>query len=73
MLPTQPREVIICNMRNVSWLTLGILTSMYLKAEIGAVGEGFAATCSEDEAYNLVQSFLETVTRMIEMIPIDMS
>jgi hypothetical protein len=36
-------------------------------------GEGFAATCSEEEAVELVQSFFETATQVIEMIPVDMS
>jgi hypothetical protein len=51
-------------------LTLGILKSLYPRADLGATGEGFAATCIEEEANTLVKSFLETVTRIIEMIPL---
>jgi hypothetical protein len=59
-------------MRKASSLTLGILKSLYPKAELDAAGKGFAPTCTEDETADLVQSFLETVTRIIEMILIDM-
>jgi hypothetical protein len=73
MLAARSREVITSNMRKASSLTLRILKSLYLKANLDAAGEGFTATCSEEEATNLVQSFMESATRVIEMIPIDMS
>jgi hypothetical protein len=73
MLSTRSREIILSNMRKASNLTLRILMSLYPKADLGAAGEGFAATCMEDEATDLVQGFLEIATQIIEMIPIDMS
>jgi hypothetical protein len=73
MLPTRSWEVITSNMRKASSLTLGILKSLYPKADLDATDEGFTATSSEGEATNLVQSFIETATRVTEMIPIDMS
>jgi hypothetical protein len=60
-------------MRIALSLTLGILKSLYPKVDLGAAGEGFAATCSESEVADLVQSLLEMATRVVEMIPIDMS
>jgi hypothetical protein len=68
MLPTRSREVITSNMRKASTLTLGILKSLYPKVDIDPAGEGFATTCSKEEATDLVQSFLETATQVIEMI-----
>jgi hypothetical protein len=73
MLPARSREVITSNMRKASRLTLGILKSLYPKADLDVAGEGFTATCSKDEVADLVQSFMESATRVIEMIPIDMS
>jgi hypothetical protein len=73
MLPTWSRVVITSNVRKASSLTLRILKSLYQKADLGATDEGFVATCSEEESVNLVQSFLETTTLVIEMIPVNMS
>jgi hypothetical protein len=73
MLAARSREVITSNMRKASSLTLRILKSLYPKANLDATGEGFTATCSEEEATDLVQIFMESATRVIEMIPIDMS
>jgi hypothetical protein len=73
MLPTHSREVILSNMRKASSLTLGILKSLYPRADLDAAGEGFAATCSEDEANKLVEDSTVTATRVIEMLLIDMS
>jgi hypothetical protein len=73
MLPTRSWEVIISHMRKVSSLALGILKSLYPRADLDAAGEGFSATCSEEEANNLVQSFIETMTQVIETISIDIS
>jgi hypothetical protein len=42
--------------------------SLYPKADLGVAGEGFAATCSEDEATTLVKSFLEMATRTVIMV-----
>jgi hypothetical protein len=60
-------------MKKASSLALGILKFLYPKAILDATGEGFTVTCSEEEATDLVQNFIETVTWVIEMIPIDVS
>jgi hypothetical protein len=73
MLLTHSREVILSNMWKASSLTLGILKSLYPRADLDAAGEGFAATCSEDEANKLVEDSTVTAARVIEMLLIDMS
>jgi hypothetical protein len=71
LLPTQSREVIHSNMRNASSMTFGILKYLYPKADLGATSEGFAQTCTEEAANELVRSFLEMVTQIIEMSPLN--
>jgi hypothetical protein len=73
MLPTRSHEVIISNMRKASSLTPGILMSFYPRANLDAVGEGFAASCAIEEVGDLVQSFIEIATQVIEMIPVSTS
>jgi hypothetical protein len=60
-------------MRKASILTLGILKSLYSRADLDVASEGITATCTEEEAGKLVKDFVETATRVIEMIPVDMS
>jgi hypothetical protein len=60
-------------MRKASSLTLRILKSLYPRADLDAVGEGFAVTCTEEEADKLVKDSTAMVTRVIEMLPVDMS
>jgi hypothetical protein len=54
-------------------LTLRILNYLYPQVDLDAMGEGFMATCTEEESGKLVKGFIETTTRVIEMIPVDMS
>jgi hypothetical protein len=54
MLPTQSWEIIHSNMMKVLSLTIDILKSLYPKADLGATGEGFTATCREELANDLV-------------------
>jgi hypothetical protein len=42
-------------MRQLASLTLGILKSLYPRADLDATGEGFMMTCSEEEALKLVE------------------
>jgi hypothetical protein len=42
-------------MKQAVSLTLGILKSLYPQADLDAVGEGFAATCTGEEALKLVE------------------
>jgi hypothetical protein len=72
-LPTRSHDVILSNMRKTASLTLGILKSLYPQANWDATGEGFAATCSEDEATKLVEESTATASRVVEMLSIDMS
>jgi hypothetical protein len=55
-------------MQKASSLPLGMLKSLYPKADLGVAGERFAATCTDEEATALVKTFLETVTQIVEMI-----
>jgi hypothetical protein len=59
-------------MRKTSNLTLGIFQSLYCQVNLDAAGEGFGATCTKEEAEKLVKNFIETATRVVEMISIDM-
>jgi hypothetical protein len=68
-LPTQSREIIQKNMLKASSLTLAILKSLYPRADLVATSEGFATTCTREEADALVASFLDTVDKIVEMFP----
>jgi hypothetical protein len=63
----------ISNMWKASSLTLGILKSLYPRANLDVANEGFAVTCTEDKADMLVEDSAMMVTRVIEMLPDDMS
>jgi hypothetical protein len=69
MLLTRSQKIILSNMRKASSLTLEILKSLYPKAYLGAISEGFTTMCTENEANDLVQGFLEIATQIVEMIP----
>jgi hypothetical protein len=60
-------------MRKVVSLSLGVLKSLYPRADMDVVGEGFAATYTEDEANQLVEDSTVMVSRVMEMLPVDMS
>jgi hypothetical protein len=60
-------------MRLSTSLTLGILKSLYPRADLDAVGEGFAVTCSDEEALKLVEDSTKTVGRVVDMLGVDMS
>jgi hypothetical protein len=60
-------------MRKASSVTLGILKSLYPRADLDSTGEGFTTTCTKEEAEKLVEDFVEIVTRVIEMILVDTS
>jgi hypothetical protein len=72
-LSTRSQEVILANMRKVVSLSLGFLKSLYPRADMDVVGEGFAATYTEDEANQLVEDSTVMVSRVMEMLPVDMS
>jgi hypothetical protein len=60
-------------MRKASILTLRILKSLYPQANLDVAGEGFTVTCSEDEANKLVDDSTVMATRVIEMLPVNLS
>jgi hypothetical protein len=59
-LPTQSRELILANMKQSVGLTLGILNSLYPRADLDAAGEGFATTCIDKDALKLVEDLAWT-------------
>jgi hypothetical protein len=59
--------------RQSASLTLKILRSLYPQAILDAMGEGFAATCTEDEANKLIEDSVLTASQIVEMLPINMS
>jgi hypothetical protein len=59
-LSTRSRVVILANMRKAVSLTHGILKSLFPWADLDAAGECFVATCTEDEANQLIEN--STVT-----------
>jgi hypothetical protein len=56
-LPTRSQDIILINMSQSVSLTLGILKSLYPRADLDATGEGFAMTCSNEEAVKLVEDY----------------
>jgi hypothetical protein len=59
-LLTRSHEIILTNMRQSVSLTLRILKSLYPQADLEVAGEGFAVTCSDEEAIKLIED--STVT-----------
>jgi hypothetical protein len=50
--------------------TLGILKSLYPRADLDAVGEGFAVTCSDEEPLKLIEDFAVMVGHIVDMLPV---
>jgi hypothetical protein len=67
-LPIRSREIILTNMRQSASLTLRILKSLCPQADLDAVGEGFAVTCSDKEALKLIEDSAVTVGHIIDML-----
>jgi hypothetical protein len=72
-LPTRSREINLANMKHSTSLTLGILKSLYPRANLDAVGEGFAATCNNEEALKLIEDSTMIAGHIVDMLPVDMS
>jgi hypothetical protein len=60
-------------MKQSASLTLGILKSLYPRANYDVVGEGFIATCTKDEENKLMEDSVVTASQIVEMLPINMS
>jgi hypothetical protein len=54
-------------------LTLRILKSLYPRADLDMTGEGFAVTCSDEEALKLVEDSAMTARHVVDMLGVDMS
>jgi hypothetical protein len=63
--PLRSREIILANMRQS--------VSLYPRTDLDAVGEGFAVTCSDEEALKLVEDSAVTVGQVVDMLGVDMS
>jgi hypothetical protein len=72
-LPNRSREIILANMGQSASLTLGILKSLYPRADLDMVGEGFTVTCTDKEALMLVEDSAVTTGQVIDMLGVDMS
>jgi hypothetical protein len=59
-------------MQSVS-LTLKILMSLYPRADLDAAGDGFAVTCTDEEAFKLMEESALTANHITDMVPVDMS
>jgi hypothetical protein len=71
-LPTRSQKIIIANMRQSVSLTLGILMSLYPRANLDVAGEGFLVTCSDEESLKLIEDFVVTAGHVIDMLGVDM-
>jgi hypothetical protein len=60
-------------MKKLASLTLGILKSLYPRAEFDTTGKGFTATYSDDKALKLIEDSDVTVGHIVDMLPVDMS
>jgi hypothetical protein len=60
-------------MRQSVSLTLGILRYLYPQADLDVAGEGFAATCSNEEALKLIEDSAVMVGQIIDMLGVCIS
>jgi hypothetical protein len=60
-------------MKQLTSLTLGILKSLYPRANLDATGEGFTTTYSDEEALKLIEDSAVTVRHIMDMLGVDMS
>jgi hypothetical protein len=52
---------------------VGILKSLYARADLDPAGEDFVATCSDEEALKLVEDSAMIASQIVDMLGIDMS
>jgi hypothetical protein len=60
-------------MKQAVGLTLGILKSLYPRADLDAAGEGFVATYTSEESLKLVEDSDSMADCIVDMVQIDMS
>jgi hypothetical protein len=66
--PDKARELMKKKMLRASSLTLGVLKSLYPRANFDIAGEGFAKDCEPARAAQLVKDSVAAATEIIEMI-----
>jgi hypothetical protein len=59
-------------MKQAVRLTLRVLKSLYPRPDLDTVGDGFAVTCTEEEALKLVEDSALMVERIVDMVPVQM-
>jgi hypothetical protein len=72
-LPMMSQEIILANMRQSASLTIGILKSLYPRADLDVAGEGFMVTCSDEEALKLVEDSAMMVGQVVDMLGVDIT
>jgi hypothetical protein len=72
-VPTRSREIILTNMRQSVSITLGILKSLYPRADLDATGEGVMVTCSNEEALKLIEDSAVMTRYVVDMLGVDLS
>jgi hypothetical protein len=72
-IPTRCQEIILTNMKQAASLTLWILKSVYLRADLDVAGECFMVTGTDEEALKLVEDSAMTADHILDMVSIDMS
>jgi hypothetical protein len=60
-------------MKHATSLTLGILKSLYPRADLDAAADGFAVTCTGEEGLKLVEDSALKANRIVDIVLIDMS
>jgi hypothetical protein len=63
-------EVIVANKKQTVSLTLRILKSLYPCVDLDVAGDGFVATCTDEEGLKLVEDTTLTTDRIVEMVPV---
>jgi hypothetical protein len=71
-LPTRSQEIILANMRQSMSVTLRILKCLYPQADLDVAGEGFVATCRDEEALKLIEDSAVTAGQVVDMLGVDM-
>jgi hypothetical protein len=70
------RELVAKIMENYSRKLEAIdepMKSLYPRADLDVVGEGFAMTCNDEEALKLIEDSAVMAGHIVDMLPVDMS
>jgi hypothetical protein len=47
--------------------------SLYSRVDLDAAGEGFAASCTDEEASKIIEDSAMTAEHIVKMLPVDLS